>query len=204
VKFGWQTWSLMKLAGWIQGQTTGRTPAIVAVIGHSSSGKTTLAGRLETVIAGAGLLHTDDLAWHQGVFGWGGLLVDDVLPVVRRGEPLHYRPPAWEQRNRPGAIELAGDLPLLLIEGVGASHPSVRSELDLVIWVETDEPTRLARDAPRVDSGEISPASYVSWMAEEDAYVLTDQPWQHADLVVYGGDSVDHDRATEVVVSLPR
>ena len=172
--------------------------------GHSSSGKTTLAGRLETVIPGSGLLHTDDLAWHQGVFGWGGLLVADVLPVVRRGEPLHYRPPAWVQRNRTGAIELAGDLPLLLIEGVGASHPSVRSELDLVIWVETDEPTRLARDAPRVDSGEISPASYVNWMAEEDAYVLTEQPWQHADLVVYGGDSIDHDRATEVVVSLPR
>jgi hypothetical protein len=89
----------------------------------------------------------------------------------------------------------------LLIEGVGATQASVRDELDVAIWVETDEPTRLARDAARVAAGEIDFEGYMSWMADENAYVITQQPWQHADLLVYGGDSVGHDRETEAVVA---
>ena len=123
-----------------------RRPAIVAVNGHSSSGKTTLAGRLAAALPAAAVLHTDDLAWHQGVFAWDELLLDDVLPVVRAGEPLDYRPPAWEARSRPGSITLPGGLAFLIVEGVGASQASVRAAYDVVIWVETDEPTRLARD----------------------------------------------------------
>ena len=77
---------------------TGRT-AVVAVDGHSSSGKSTFGQRLAAALPNAGLLHTDDLAWHQGVFTWDTLLLDDVLPVVRRGEPLDYRPPQWLARD---------------------------------------------------------------------------------------------------------
>jgi hypothetical protein len=87
----------------------------------------------------------------------------------------------------------------LLVEGVGASQPSVRAAYDLVIWVETDEPTRLARDAPRLAAGEISAASYANWMVEENAYTTRERPWQHADLIVYGGDSIPHD-TTDVVL----
>ncbi len=104
------------------------------------------------------MLHTDDIAWHQGVFAWDALLINDVLPVVRSGRRLRYRPPAWEQRQREGAVELAGELNFLIIEGVGASQPSVRDELDVIIWVETDEPTRAARDAMRIAAGETTPS----------------------------------------------
>ncbi len=38
----------------------------------------------------------------------------------------------------------------------------------------------------RVEAGEISPADYASWMAEEDAHFAADQPWKRADLVVDG------------------
>ena len=101
----------------------------------------------------AAVLHTDDLAWHHGVFAWDELLLDAVLPVVRAGEPLDYRPPAWQARSRPGSITLPGGLAFLVIEGVGASQASVRAAYDVVIWVETDEPTRLARDLPRLPPG---------------------------------------------------
>ena len=73
------------------------------------------------------MLHTDDLAWHQGVFAWDVLLLEDVLPVVRSGVPLEYRPPQWVARSRAGSITLPGDLEFLLVEGVGASQPSLRS-----------------------------------------------------------------------------
>ena len=96
---------------------------------------------------------------------------------------------------------MAGELDFLIIEGVGASQPSVRGELDVVIWVETDEPTRSARDAVRIAAGENTPSGYLRWMAEENAYVAEHQPWLDADFLVKGGDSIDHDRDTEVVLA---
>ena len=146
------------------------------------------------------MLHTDDLAWHHGVFSWDRLLIGDVLPVVRSGHALSYRPPAWVVHDREGAIELPGDLQYLILEGVGATQGSVRAELAVAIWVETDVPTRLARDAERVAAGEISAASYAGWMAEENAYVTNHRPWEDADLVINGGDT-QRDRDSQVVIA---
>ena len=63
----------------------------------------------------------------------------------------------------------------------------------MIIWVETDEPTRLARDVVRIEAGEASAAGYVRWMAEENAYTTHERPWEHADLLVSGGDSIAHE-----------
>lgn len=177
-------------------------PAVIAINGHSSSGKTTLATRLGTALPSAGLLQTDDLARPEGVFAWDEPLLDEVLPVVRAHEPLDQPPPAWWQaRGRTGSVTLPGSLAYLVLEGVGASQASVRAELDLVVWVETEEPTRLARDEVRVAAGEMSPEDYRGWMAAEDAYVVAEQPWRHADLVVYGGESIPYARGTQLLVS---
>ena len=167
-------------------------PAVVAVNGHSSSGKSTLAPRLAAVLPDAAVLHTDDLAWNHGVFSWDALLRDDVLPEVRAGRPVSYRPPGWVAHQRDGSVELPGGLQFLVLEGVGASQPSVADLLDVVLWVETDEPTRLARDLVRVlENGEMPPEDYTSWMAEENAYVTAARPWEHATFVVNGGDVLD-------------
>ena len=176
-------------------------PAVVAVNGHSSSGKTTLAGRLAATLPDAAVLHTDDLAWHHGVFSWDELLRDDVLPTVRAGEPLDYRPPQWRARGRTDSITLPGGLAFLFVEGVGASQASLRPEYDLVIWVETEEPTRFARDRIRLAAGEMGEDDFASWMAEEYAYTTRERPWEHADLLVYGGESIPYNRETEVVVA---
>ena len=160
MNLGWRVAPLDELVDRLTtGARPGR-PAVVAVNGHSSSGKTTLAGRLAAALPDAAVLHTDDLAWHRGVFTWDELLRDEVLPVVRAGEPLDYRPPQWQARGRTDSITLPGGLACLLVEGVGASQASVRDHYDLVIWVETDEPTRSARDVVRLAAGEMSAAGF--------------------------------------------
>ena len=204
MNLGWQVVPLAELAGRITGARSTRRPTVVAVNGHSSSGKTTLAGRLVEVLPDAAVLHTDDLARPEGVFAWDGPLREDVLPVVRAGEPLDHPPPRWwAGRGLTGSVTLPGSLAYLVVEGVGASRASVRDLYDLVIWVETDEPTRLARDLVRLADGEMAtPGAYAGWMAEENAYTTAERPWEHADLLVYGGDSIPHDRDTEVVLGV--
>jgi hypothetical protein len=203
VNLRWRVAPLAELAARINGLGIEGRPAVVAVNGHSSSGKTTLAGRLGTALPGAAVLHTDDLAWHHGVFSWDELLQNDVLPVVLTGEPLDYRPPQWHARGREDSIELPGSLPYLVVEGVGASQASVWHAYDFVIWVETEEPTRSGRDSVRLAAGEMTAADFASWMAEENAYTTAERPWAGADLLVYGGDSIPYDRETEVVLGGP-
>jgi hypothetical protein len=203
VNFAWQVVELDQLVGLVVEGCRPARPALVAVNGHSSSGKTTLAERLAVRLPDAAVLHTDDLAWHHGVFAWDELLRDHVLPVVRAGEALDYQPPQWQARARPGSITLPGALAYLLVEGVGASQASVRDLYDLVVWVETDEPTRSARDQVRLAAGEMSAGSFARWMAEENAYTTRERPWEHAELAVYGGDSVPHDPDREIVLSCP-
>lgn len=149
------------------------------------------------------MLHTDDLAWHHGVFSWDELLINEVMPVVRSRRPLHYRPPAWIARGREGVIAIDGDRDFVIIEGVGASQVSLRPQLDVVIWVETPQSVRESRDAVRIAAGEISAVSYAGWMAEENAYMAAEKPWRHADLIVDGSGTLDHDHETEVILRLP-
>ena len=149
------------------------------------------------------MLHTDDLAWHHGVFSWDELLINDVLPVLRDRHALHYRPPAWVGRSRDGAITLDGDRDFVIIEGVGASQASVRPELDVIIWLETPGPVRESRDVARLAAGEISPTSYANWMADENAYMAAERPWEHADLIVDGRRGLDNDQEKTIIFRLP-
>src|SRR5579884_3179548 len=107
--------------------------ATLAVDGGSSSGKTTLGERIVAAIAGAVVVHTDDVAWWQSVFDWVDLLVEGILEPALRGEAVTYRPPAWDRRQRAGAISVPAGARLLIVEGVGAGRRELARYLDGVI-----------------------------------------------------------------------
>ena len=176
---------LADLVAWLP-PPLGSRPVLVAVNGPSSSGKSSFSERLAAALPRAAVVHTDDLAWHHGVLSWDGLLVAHVLPPVRAGRAVRYRPPAWEQRDRPGAVEVPAGLTHLLVEGVGVGRASLHDEFDVRLWVQTPRAVRQARDEVRVAAGEISPAGYAGWMAEEEAHLESDRPWERADAVVDG------------------
>ena len=182
------------------GVPAGRPP-VLAVDGRSSGGKTTLAGRLAAAVPGAVVVHTDDVAWWHAAFDWVDLLVDGVLAPVRRGVAVSYRPPKWDERGRPGAIEVPGGASLVVIEGVGAGRRELIDLVDGVVWVQTDPEEAARRDTVRVAAGEITPSGYAAWMAEEAPFVAAQRAWDRAFVTVCGSPTLPHDPRTEVVVS---
>jgi energy-coupling factor transporter ATP-binding protein EcfA2 len=178
-------------------------PRIVAVDGRTASGKTTLARRLAGVVASPALVHTDDIAWWHSAFDWSALMADGVLAPVRRAEAVSFRPPAWEARGRAGAVTVARDTSLLIIEGAGAGRREIVDLIDAVIWVQSDRVIRDRREAARVAAGETTADVSKSWMSEEVPFIADQRPWERAMVVVSGTPSLVHDADTEVVVADP-
>ena len=162
-------------------------PAVLAVDGRSASGKSTLAGRLAAAIPGAVVVHTDDIAWWHAVFDWVDLLVDGVLAPAHRGEAVSYRPPKWDERGRPGAVEVPAGSRLVIVEGVGAGRRELAGWLDGIVWVGTDPAVSARRDAARIAAGETDRATFEAWMAEEVPFVADQRTWERAFAVVDGG-----------------
>ena len=167
-------------------------PLVVAIDGRSSSGKTTLAARVARVVPATTVVHTDDIAWWHSRFGWADL-AEHVLETVRAGEALYFRPPAWIERDREGAIVVPGGIQLLVLEGVGASRDELAHLLDARIWVQTDQAEIDRRNKARgADDG---------WLEEELPWVAVHRPWEHADLVIAGSPMLSHNPQIEVVVA---
>jgi hypothetical protein len=174
-------------------------PFLLAIDGRSASGKTTLAGRVAAHVPGAAVVHTDDVAWWHSRFGWDDLLLEGIIRPLRGGLDVSYRPPPWDARDRPGAICVRADAPIVVIEGVGSGRRSLQRELDAVIWVQTDRDVTDARDALRVAAGEVDQADYDGWMAEENPFQQAERTWERADILVSGG-SPSADDPDEVVL----
>ncbi len=171
-------------------------PAIVAVDGRSAGGKTTLTVRLqaaaETIGLSVAVVHTDDVAWYESFFGWAPLMSDGVLVPLHAGLGVRYRPSAWVDRGREGAIEVPASVDLVLLEGVGASRRELTGFLDLSVWVQSDfveaERRGLVRDATLGVNGDEDETRefWDLWMSEELPFLAADRPWERATLVVAG------------------
>ena len=182
-----------------------RRPVVLAVDGRSSSGKTTLAARLQDAVAGSAVVHTDDIAWWHSRFGWADLLIDGILTPAHAGRPVSYRPPRWDERQRPGAIEVPAGCSLLIIEGVGAARAESAHLTDTAIWVQADERETERRNLARVGQPGGSPTvqHMRDWMAEEIPFLAGQRPWEHADLIACGTPLTPSDLATELVIAPP-
>jgi hypothetical protein len=173
------------------GQPTGR-PRIVAIDGRGASGKSTLARRLHQHAGSSAVVHTDDLAWHEPLFGWGHLLADHVLRPLHAGRALAYRPSHWVQRGREGSIDVPAGRDLVIIEGTGASQREHAALIDVTVWVQADfaeaERRGIARDIAEGANGDPgqSVAFWHAWMAEELVFFDRQRPWERARVVVNG------------------
>ena len=202
-------WRVVQLASFIElvhqsvDAPAGRAP-VLAIDGRSSSGKTSLAQRLQHAIPGAATVHTDDVAWWQSCFDWVELLREGVLDPLRRRRSVTYRPPAWEARGRPGAIEVPAAASLVIVEGVGAGRRELADRVDGIVWVQADVHVTRGRDAARVAAGEISAYAYTQWMQQEVPFVAAQRPWERAFAVVAGAPpQLPFDVSTQIVVGSP-
>ncbi len=179
----------------------GGRPRIVAVDGRGGSGKSTLAGQLHAAVPGSAVVHTDDVAWHQSFFDWTDLLAGGVLEPLRRGQAVRYRPPGWQAKGRPGAVEVPAGLELVLVEGVGAGRRELAGLLDAVVWVQSDaaeaERRGIARDAATGTHGDIDGATrfWREWMVQELPFVADQRTWERADVMVRGTTAAPLDPA---------
>jgi hypothetical protein len=176
-------------------------PRVIAIDGRSSSGKTTLAGRLAACNETTFVVHTDDIAWHHSIFGWVDLLVEGVLQPVWHEQPVSFRPPAWGARSRPGSIEVPVGISTLIVEGVGAARRELADMIDASVWVQSDIAVTNERNLTRLGAGGLALPIHEQWMAEEFPFLAAQRPWDRVDLVVAGTPALSHDPATELVVA---
>ncbi|WP_435240875.1 uridine kinase family protein [Streptomyces cucumeris] len=158
---------------------------LIAVDGHAGSGKTTFTGRLAAALGGAPVLHTDDLATHDELFGWAGRLRHQILDPLARGATARYAPYDWVARRfAAGERELA-PAPVVLLEGVGCGRRAVRPSLARLLWM--DLPGHLAwRRGERRDGPEQS-AFWDGWRHAERLHFTADPSRPFADTLVTEG-----------------
>ena len=187
------------------GEAGGGRGVVLAVDGRSSSGKTTLAARMQAAVPRAVVVHTDDIAWWHSRFGWADLLIDGILLPVHRGERVTFRPPGWAEHGRGGSIDVPASCPLLIIEGVGAGRREVAHLVDALVWVQSDQREAERRSLARVGQpgGPRTVQDLRQWMAEEEPFLANQKPWERADLVVAGTPQISFDPLTELVVAQP-
>jgi hypothetical protein len=205
----WRAERLTVIAATVMGpghsKSADHRPVVLGVDGRSSSGKTTLAARLQDAVAGSAVVHTDDIAWWHSRFGWADLLIEGILTPAHTGRPVSYRPPRWDERQRPGAIEVPADCPLLIIEGVGAARRESAHLTDAAIWVQADERETERRNLARVGQpgGPQTVQHLRDWMAEEIPFLADQRPWERVGLIACGTPQIPCDPATDLVVAPP-
>ena len=156
---------------------------IVAIDGCGGAGKTTFAASLAGTLENCPFIHTDDFTSWNHPIDWYPRLIEQVLEPLRHNQVAHFQKFDW-QANQLGQWEILEPCYVVILEGVSASRSEFRRYLSFSIYIHTDRGLRLKRGIER-DGEEILPL-WQEWMAEEDEYVLRDQPQKYADLVLSG------------------
>ncbi|MFI5619061.1 uridine kinase [Streptomyces sp. NPDC051567] len=144
---------------------------LIGVDGHAGSGKTTFAGRLAGALGGAAVLHLDEVATHEELFGWPERLRAQVLEPLAAGRPAHWTPYDWVER-RFGPRRVLEPAAVLLVEGVGAGRRALRPYLARLLWMETPRATAWGRGRDR-DGRELS-GFWDGWERAERAHFADD------------------------------
>ncbi len=181
---------------------TGR-PRVIAIDGRGGAGKTTLAQQLRAAVPNSAVVHTDDVAWNQAYFDWGPLLAERILRPLFRGEAVDVRLPAWIAHDRPGSITVPAGLDVVWVEGTGIIREELAPWLDASVWLQGDLDEQERRLLVRDGDSDEQREHVANWMSEELPFMLREQPWARATLVVASSPHLDHDSTTELVVAPP-
>ena len=166
---------------------------LIAVDGHSAAGKSTLARKLQTTLAGVQLVHGDDFyrvmpeterfdlnasEGYRRYFDWERLEQQVLSPLAARQE-AHYRVYNWAT-GALGDTKVVQPRGIVIIEGVFSARPELRDYYDAIFLVNTEEKIRAQRQQQREDA----PAWVSRWDAAERFYLETHKPHTYADLVI--------------------
>lgn len=154
---------------------------VVAIDGPSGAGKTTLADAVASDLD-CPVVRVEDL-----YPGWEGLadgvrfLHDLVLVPLSRGTDAHH--PTWDwHASRWGGSRRVAPVPLLVVEGCGATVGPAGDLAAVRVWV--DAPTDLRRRRGLARDGETYAPWWDTWAAQERALFTADRTRERADLVV--------------------
>lgn len=122
-------------------------PLIITIDGPAGSGKTTLAKKIARNFDDAPIVHMDSLyaGWDNALSAdlWHRLKHIVVTPWLRE-KTATFEAYNWHESSFSN-VETVHTHQLLIIEGVGASHPSIRELAALSIWVEAPQHLLLNR-----------------------------------------------------------
>lgn len=200
---GWRVEALSTVVPRLRGaapDVTGR-PLIVAIDGRGGAGKSVLAQRLRAIVPSSAVVHTDDIAWNQAYFDWAGLLAENVLAPLHRGEAVEFRPPAWVAHHRPGTIRVPAGVEVVWVEGTGIVRDELAPWIDASIWLQGDLDEQERRLVARDGDSAAQRQHVAAWLEEELPHMLRERPWQKATITIAGTTELPHDPETEVVVA---
>lgn len=163
---------------------------VVTIDGPAGSGKTTLASELAyalgDTVGAMSVIHLDEL-----YDGWENALDEKLFerisawiftPIKNGLNPKHLKYD-WQQGKYTTWSELPLT-PIVIIEGVGSGHASLREFVSQAIWVEADEHLLLDRVVQR--DGEAVRDEMLIWKSREQIYFDLNQVKESADIQVRG------------------
>lgn len=169
------------LAAALERPPTLGTGRLICIDGLAGSGKTTLASALAALAPDAVVIATDEmLAGWRGLPGLGAS-VEALLRSLALGEPGCWRRWDW-QADGWAETRTVAPAPLVVLEGVGSAASSYDDLVTLLVWVEADEDTRLARGLAR--DGEEFRAHLLTWFEDEAELHARENTRARADLVI--------------------
>lgn len=157
---------------------------LVCIDGPAGSGKTTLAAEVAALVAGADIVHMDDL-----YAGWSGIdhavtdQLDAILLPLAAGQDGSYRRFDWVS-DRFAETHAVPPTPLLLIEGVGSGARAHADRCTVLVWVEAPHDLRLTRGIDR--DGDAFRDQWEAWAVSERAVFEREGTRARADVWVDG------------------
>lgn len=154
---------------------------LVCIDGPAGSGKTTLAGAVASLDAGAAVVHMDDL-----YDGWDGLprVADQLaglLEPLARGAAGQYRRYDWTAGRYAETVTVTPH-DLLVVEGVGCGVTRVAHLVTVLAWVEAPEDVRLERGLAR--DGEAARPHWERWQVDEQTMFARERTRERAEVVI--------------------